>query len=94
MFNSSENSPYPVTSMRTRMLTTGDAAAYLGLSVSYLNKMRISGGGPVFLKLSRAVRYRQEDLDAWTASRRYNSTSAIPGTPAPSSAAGEQPPSD
>ena len=94
MFNTPENSTLPIAGTRTRMLTTGDAAAYLGLSVSYLNKMRISGGGPVFLKLSRAVRYRQEDLDAWTASRRYSSTSAIPGNPAPSGAAGEQPPSD
>jgi predicted DNA-binding transcriptional regulator AlpA len=82
MFKAPENSTNSGAGTRTRMLTTGDAAAYLGLSVSCLNKMRISGGGPVFLKLSRAVRYRQEDLDAWTASRRYSATSAIPGNPA------------
>ncbi len=60
----------------TRMMTTGDAAAYLGLSASYLNKMRVTGGGPVFLKLSRAVRYRHADLDVWISSRRHSSTSA------------------
>ncbi len=59
-----------------RIMTTGEAAASLGLSASYLNKMRVTGCGPVFLKLSRAVRYRQADLDAWTSSRRHSSTSA------------------
>jgi predicted DNA-binding transcriptional regulator AlpA len=62
---------------RTCMLTTGEAAAYLGLSVSYLNKLRVTGNGPLFLNLSRAVRYRQEDLDDWTSDRRYRSTSAV-----------------
>ena len=64
------------TAAGTRMMTTGDAAAYLGLSASYLNKMRVTGGGPVFLKLSRAVRYRHADLDVWISSRRHTSTSA------------------
>jgi predicted DNA-binding transcriptional regulator AlpA len=60
----------------SRILTTGEAAAVLGLSASYLNKMRVTGCGPVFLKLSRAVRYTQADLDAWISSRRHSSTSA------------------
>jgi len=59
-----------------RIMTTGEAAAILGLSASYLNKMRVTGCGPVFLKLSRAVRYTQADLDGWISSRRHSSTSA------------------
>jgi predicted DNA-binding transcriptional regulator AlpA len=59
-----------------RVMTTGEAAAVLGLSASYLNKMRVTGCGPVFLKLSRAVRYTQADLDAWISCRRHSSTSA------------------
>jgi excisionase family DNA binding protein len=63
---------------RTSMLTTGEAAAYLGLSVSYLNKLRVTGNGPAYFKLSRAVRYRLEDLDDWASDRRFRSTSAVP----------------
>ena len=59
-----------------RVMTTGEAATVLGLSASYLNKMRVTGCGPVFLKLSRAVRYTQADLDAWISRRRHSSTSA------------------
>ena len=50
----------PVTS-----LTTEQAAQYLALSTSTLNKWRCYGTGPKFLKLGRAVRYRRLDLDAW-----------------------------
>jgi predicted DNA-binding transcriptional regulator AlpA len=59
-----------------RLVRTGEAAAYLGLSASYLNKLRVQGCGPVFIKLSRAVRYRQADLEAWLSSRQHSSTSA------------------
>lgn len=52
------------------------AAEYLGMSVSTLNKWRCHGGGPLFMKLGRAVRYRREDLDAFIAERMSSSTSA------------------
>ncbi len=51
------------------------AATYLGLSVSTLNKLRVFGGGPVFLKLGRRVVYDLADLDDWLASKRRRSTS-------------------
>ncbi len=57
-------------------LTTREAAAYLRLSTSTLNKWRCHGGGPEFLKLGRAIRYRREDLDAFLAARRLSSTAA------------------
>lgn len=54
-----------------------DAAAYTGFSEGYLNKLRCKGGGPVFLKRAGgAVRYDPNDLDAWLASLKRNSTAA------------------
>ena len=47
------------------LLRTSGAAAITGLSVSTLNKLRCSGGGPAFLKLGRAVRYKPVDLKDW-----------------------------
>lgn len=63
-------------SAQRRMLTTPEAASHLQLSVTYLNKMRVSGLGPVFVKMGRSVRYRQADLEAWIAARCFASTSA------------------
>lgn len=56
-------------------LNTGGAAAYLGLSESTLEKARVYGNGPRYVKLGRAVRYRAADLEAWLASRTVTSTS-------------------
>jgi len=58
-------------------LTTPEAAQYLGLAVSTLNKWRCRGGGPEFLKLGRAVRYRQYDLDRFLETRMFSSTAEI-----------------
>ena len=51
------------------------AAAFLGLAVLTLADFRVKGGGPVFAKAGRLVRYRKTDLDAWIDSRSYTSTS-------------------
>lgn len=51
------------------------AADYTGISASTLNKLRVFGGGPVFLKLGRRVAYDVADLDGWLAARRRRSTS-------------------
>ena len=59
------------------LLRTSGAAAKTGLSVSTLNKLRCSGGGPAFLKLGRAARYKPADLKDWLDSRRVMSTSEI-----------------
>ena len=50
------------------------AAEFLGVSRSYLAKLRMTPSGPVFCKFGRAVRYRRADLDAWTEDRRRSST--------------------
>ncbi len=41
------------------------AASYLGMQVGTLRQWRFKSVGPVYLKIGRAVRYRQEDLDAY-----------------------------
>ncbi len=62
-------------SERPALLTTPEAARYLGLAVSTLNKWRVYGYGPAFVKLGRAVRYRQDDLDRFLETRARRSTS-------------------
>jgi excisionase family DNA binding protein len=58
-----------------RLLTVSEAAQRLGVSVSYLNKLRGSGGGPAFMKLgSRRVAYDPADLAAWLQECRRTST--------------------
>ena len=59
----------------TIYLNTRRAAAYLGLSTRTLDRYRVSGDGPVFIKFGGRVRYLQEDLDAWARTRRRKSTS-------------------
>ena len=51
------------------------AADYLGLSPSFLNKARLTGKGPAYLKLGSRVMYEAAELDAWLQSRRRTSTS-------------------
>jgi predicted DNA-binding transcriptional regulator AlpA len=51
-------------------LNTPAAAAYLGKSASWLNKTRLDGSGPVYLKIGGNVRYVHEDLDAFLAASR------------------------
>ena len=42
-----------------------EAADYVGLSKSTLDKLRCYGTGPRYIKLGRAVVYRTTDLDDW-----------------------------
>ena len=65
------------TSLPSSMLTTKEAAIYLKLSASSLNKMRMHpGAGPIYAKMGpRRVAYRLADLDAWIAGNLRRSTS-------------------
>jgi predicted DNA-binding transcriptional regulator AlpA len=61
-----------------RILNVEEAAKCLGLSVSTLNKLRISGAGPRYVQLtSRKVGYDPYDLDLWVAGRKRSSTSEL-----------------
>lgn len=59
-----------------KILPTKSAAERLGLSERTLERHRIAGTGPVFVKLGRSVRYLEADIDAWILARRVRSTSA------------------
>jgi predicted DNA-binding transcriptional regulator AlpA len=60
-----------------RLLNVNEAADRLGVSVSYLNKLRLSGRGPAFMKLgARRVAYDPADLAAWLNECRRTSTGA------------------
>lgn len=57
---------------------TKEAADYVGLAESTMEKKRVYGGGPQFLKYSTgAVRYLEEDLISWRAQFRTSSTSEL-----------------
>ena len=64
-----------MTDGKTDYLDTRAAAAHLGLSTRTLDRYRVSGEGPVFLRFGGRVRYLRGDLDAWARTRRRTSTS-------------------
>jgi Helix-turn-helix domain len=57
--------------------TPREAAQYLHSSSSTLAKLRVYGGGPIFCRIGRAIRYRQADLDAFMSGTRVTSTSEV-----------------
>jgi excisionase family DNA binding protein len=58
------------------LLTVQQAAARLQISVDTLNRWRITGEGPPFLKYGpRLVRYDEAELEAWGRARTRRSTS-------------------
>ena len=59
----------------SRALRTPEAATYCGSSASTFEKLRLTGGGPIYSKIGRRVVYRIDDLDVWLASNRRRSTS-------------------
>lgn len=50
-------------------------ADYRACAVSSVQKERVRGDGPPFLKLGRLVRYRPEDVQDWLARHLVRSTS-------------------
>ncbi len=61
--------------MQHNTLPEGPAATLIGVSPRTLQKWRVEGGGPVFIKIGRSVRYAVEDLEAFLMHRRRRSTS-------------------
>lgn len=62
-------------SLKRSRLDTVAAAAYLGLGKSTLDKLRLTGGGPLFSKFGRRVVYDPDDLDSWSAQFKRANTS-------------------
>ncbi len=65
----------------TQYLITTEAAAVLRLSPKTLERMRVDGSGPTFLKAGPGLRsrvlYRRCDLVEWLEGFAYGSTSEI-----------------
>lgn len=64
--------------MQTQLLNTQQAAEFLGVSVAFLERDRWAGARVPFIKVgSRAVRYKQADLDQYIDSCRQRSLSEV-----------------
>jgi hypothetical protein len=48
-----------------KFLNEKEMAQRLGVSVAWLRKRRITGGGPVFCKMGRLVRYPDDSADVF-----------------------------
>ena len=58
------------------LLTQREAASVLRLSERSLERMRVQGIGPKFVRCGRrSIRYRETDLSEWIATRVVTSTS-------------------
>ena len=60
-----DSSPVSCDPFDSELLTPEQAARFINMSESFLAKARMNGDGPRYLKLGRAVRYRESDLVAW-----------------------------
>jgi predicted DNA-binding transcriptional regulator AlpA len=58
-----------------KKLDTPQAAEYLGIGKSSLDKLRVAGGGPAFIKIGKRVVYDPADLDVWFAAHKRTSIS-------------------
>ena len=58
------------------LLRTVEAAKILDLSKATLETWRSRGGGPVFVKFNRAVRYRRSDIDRFISERIRRNTAS------------------
>lgn len=62
----------PAPCVSPAVLSTADAARYIGMSVPWLKLTRNVGdpSGPPFVKVGRAIRYIRADLDDWLEQHR------------------------
>lgn len=63
------------TALQRQTLTTKEASEVWGFSVHWFTRVRVTGGGPKFIKTGNSVRYRVSDLEEYFASRVLDSTS-------------------
>ena len=65
----------PEAGIMSDYLKTPEAAKYTCISVPTLERKRLVGDGPPFVKAGKSDIYRRADLDEWLASRIVRSTS-------------------
>lgn len=56
-------------------MRTQEAARYCGSTESTFTKLRCHGGGAPYITIGRTVVYDPDDLDAWLARNKRQSTS-------------------
>jgi hypothetical protein len=56
-------------------LNVPQAATYTSLSKSSLDKLRVYGGGPLYIKVGARVVYDRVDLDTWLIGKKIANTS-------------------
>ena len=56
--------------MSKRLINEKELAEYSGFKIQTLQKWRLFGKGPVFLKIGASVRYDKADVDRWLDSCR------------------------
>jgi len=61
--------------LRIRPLTEADAAARLGLKVATLRAWRHQGRGPAYVRLGRAIRYLEADIEEFLSANRHSAKS-------------------
>ena len=64
-----------MTAETPKLLNVNEAASALSVSVSYLNKLRMTpGAGPRFAKFGTRCSYDPSDLAAWVEAQKRDST--------------------
>jgi excisionase family DNA binding protein len=60
-----------------RLYTQAEAAELLCLSERTLERLRVAGTGPRFVRIGKSIRYQPSALEAYVASRVVSSTSEV-----------------
>lgn len=67
--------PFALTADIDAALNENQAAEFLGVSVRTLQAWRVRGGGPLYCKIGRAVRYQRRALVSFQQAHTVSSTS-------------------
>ena len=61
--------------MLEQLYNEKETAKLLSLSVKTLQRYRYTGGGPIYVKLGKSVRYKESDIEKYVSERtRYITT--------------------
>ena len=61
--------------MLEQLYNEKETAKLLSLSVKTLQRYRYTGGGPIYIKLGKSVRYKESDIEKYVSERtRYITT--------------------
>ena len=77
----------------TNLVDTKKTAEILGISENTLKKYRMVGGGPIFHKFGRSVRYDLDDIAEYRRGNRYDNTCLLYTSPSPRDQRGSRMPS-